>query len=64
MSPTFLSSVDPSNKRVTFNYPFIRDVNLLHYNRKQAIAISAKLETRLKVKSELPDYNKEIWEFL
>ena len=57
-------SVDPNNKRVTFKYPFIRDINLLHDNRKQAIAIAVKLETRLKVKSELPDYNKEIREFL
>ena len=57
-------SIDLINQQVNFKYPFIRDVNLLHDNWKQAIAIDAKLEPRLKVKQELTDYNKEIREFL
>ena len=57
-------SVDLSMKRVTFKYPFIKDINLLLDNRRQAITIAAKLETRLKLKSELFAYNKEIQDFL
>ena len=57
-------SVVLSMKRVTFKYPFINDINLLRDNRRQAIAIAAKLETRLKLKSELLAYNKEIQDFL
>ena len=60
----FNITVDLSKKRVTFKYPFIKYINLLCDNRKQAIAIAAKLETRLKLKSELLAYNKEIQDFL
>ena len=57
-------SVDLINRQVNFKYTFIRDVNLLHDNRRQAIAIDTKLESRLKAKQELIDYNKEIRDFL
>ena len=46
-------SVDLSKRRVTFKYPFIRDINLLQDNRGQAIAIALKLEARLRLKLEL-----------
>jgi hypothetical protein len=57
-------SVDLSLNRVAFKYPFILDVNQLQDNRKQAIAIAAKLEHRLKSKSELFAYNEKIQDFL
>ena len=57
-------SVDLASKRVTFRYPFIRDVNQLQDNRGQAIAIASKLEARFKLKHELHAYNLELQDFL
>ena len=57
-------SVDLSRRKVTFQYPFIRDINKLQDNRGQAIAIASKLEARLKLKDELLAYNQEIQDFL
>ena len=57
-------SVNLISRQVNFKYPFITSINLLHDNRKQAIAIATKLEACLKVKQELFDYKKEIREFL
>ena len=52
------------NKQVTFKYPYIKDINLLHDNHRKDISISSKLEARLKTKSELENYNKELQEFI
>ena len=57
-------SVDLFNRQVTFKYPHIKDINLLHDNRRQAISIATKLEARLKAMSELADYKKELQEFI
>ena len=57
-------SVNLFNKKVTFKYPYIKDINLLHDNRRQAISIASKLEARLRTKSELENYNKELQEFI
>ena len=57
-------SVDLATRRVTFRYPFIRDINLLQDNHGQAIAIASKLEARLKLKHELHAYNLELQDFL
>ena len=57
-------SVDLFNGQVTFKYLYIKDINLLHDNRRHTISIASKLEARLKAKSELADYNKELQEFI